>query len=60
MASCPQGRPSAEGESPVRLRLSAGHEPHALYTTLRSVAERLERKGGSQANSTIDVIIPIR
>ena len=24
MASCPQGRPSAEGESPVRLRLSAG------------------------------------
>ena len=60
MASCPQGRPSAEGESPVRLRLSAGHEPHALYTTLRSVAERLERKGGSQANSTIDFIIPIR
>mgnify|MGYP007061732293 FL=1 len=33
MASCPQGRPSAEGESPVRLRLSAGHEPHALSTT---------------------------
>lgn len=33
MASCPQGRPSAEGESPVRLRLSAGHELHALSTT---------------------------
>ena len=32
MASCPQGRPSAEGENPVRLRLSAGHEPHALST----------------------------
>ena len=62
MASCPLGRPAAKRRvCPVRLRLSAGREPHALSTRpYTQWLNALKIQGGSQANSTIVFIIPIR